>query len=1065
MRRVLPVLSAWLLVAAAVVAAPTLTVSPAGDDTAPGSPDAPLATLGGALQRARELRTQGEVGELRIEIQAGEYLLPEPLVLAPSDAELTFAAVPGAKVVISGGRLVAGWTKWRDGIWQAPLPEGVGTDAPPIRQLFYDGEAQPRSRYPNPVNGDWRYTGWLFVDQPASEGDRRAFLCDLGKVPAVAQPQQAEVDIFPWNGWNNSVVGVAALDVATGRVELTRDVSYKLSPGNRFRFENAPEWIDQPGEWAVDTVARMVYLQSPATGLAKLFGGGAPNKPVLVPALGTLVSLQGDGATSQSVRNISFVGLEFVCSLGGSAVVLDTVRDCRFEACAFRDLGGTAIEFRNASRGNIITSCTFARLGGAGVTMFPGTTGHCTDNVISHNHFHDLGLVDRHVAAVYGGTSNGNLIAQNLIHHMPRYAISFKHGFGRNIIEWNEIRWTNLETNDTGAIESWQWEPGQAPEYDRGNVIRYNLIADTVGLKAFPGGRLVAPTYTWGIYMDDFSSRNEIVGNLIVRNVLGGICLHGGWENLCQYNISVDSSDSVAYYNNIQDKMRGNRILNNIFYHRNGDLRLHLGGFTDAQTETHDFNLYWPAPSVSGLPGAEKDATWAAWLSHGYDASSQTADPLFVSPAADDYRLQDGSPALPLGFRATDFSKVGLRGTPMWTGAVQAAALAPVKLPPQLPAAQAPGPQAFHAERPLTRALLAAGTINVDGVAQAGEWPGLYSTDRMVIGEKPNYGGAAKSRAFASVMHDAERLLVAVDVPVPEGIPNTAGTQPKWGQDDGIELCVQAVSTAGEKGPILVLRGYPSGQCESSTEAGATAEQAQAAGTATVFAALGTQAGWTAEYAVPLAQLGVAGQIDRLRLNLGIRKSRSNEWLAWVGTSAENWRVGEAGVVDLRPSLDQNASRALQNGGFDEPDGGGARSWHWFGAGDAASVGLAPEGPDGTLCLKLEASAPQTKGTGAMQAVTMPVAGSYYLGLQLRGQRLKADEGGGVVVSVRCLPIAGKATGEQRTVTRLASLWERCEVPVTIPPDTAVMAVTVQLRNATGTVWIDQLSLRQVAGE
>lgn len=1065
MRRILPVLSALLLVATTVLAAPTLTVSPTGDDTAPGSPDAPLATLGAALQRARELRAQGEVGELRIEIQAGEYRLAEPLALTPSDAELTFAAVPGAKVIISGGRPVTGWTKWRDTIWQAPLPEGVAADSTPIRQLFYDGEAQPRSRFPNPVNGDWRYTGWLFVDQPASEGDRRAFLCDLAKVPAVAQPQQAEVDIFPWNGWNNNVIGITALDPAAGRVELARDVSYKLSPGNRFRFENAPEWIDQPGEWAVDAVARVVYLQSPATGLAKLFGGGAPNKPVLVPALGTLVSLQGDGATSQSVRNIAFVGLEFVCSLGGSAVVLDTVRDCRFEACAFRDLGGTAIEFRNANRGNIITSCTFARLGGAGITMFPGTTGHCTDNVITHNHFHDLGLVDRHVAAVYGGTSSGNLIAQNLIHHMPRYAISFKHGFGRNIIEWNEIRWTNLETNDTGAIESWQWEPSQAPEYDRGNVIRYNLIADTVGLKAFPGGRLVAPTYTWGIYMDDFSSRNEIVGNLIVRNVLGGICLHGGWENLCQYNISVDSSDSIAYYNNIQNKMRGNRILNNIFYNRNGDLRLHLGGFTAEQTETHDFNLYWPAPSVSGLPGAEKDATWPAWLAYGYDANSQTADPLFVSPAADDYRLQDGSPALPLGFRATDFSQVGLRGTPMWTGAVQAAALAPVKLPPQLPPAQVPGPQPFHTERPSTRALLAAGTINVDGVAQAGEWPGLYSTDRMVVGEKPNYGGTAKSRAFASVMHDAERLLVAVDVPVPEGIPNTAGTQPKWGQDDGIELCVQAVSTAGDVGPILVLRGYPAGQFESSTEAGATAEQAQAAGAETVFAALGTQAGWTAEYAVPLAQLGVAGRIDYLRFNLGIRKSRSNEWLAWVGTSAENWRVGEAGAVYLHPSLAENASSALQNGGFDEPDGSGARSWHWFGAGDAATVGLVPEGPDGTLCLKLEATAPQAKGTGAMQSVTMPPAGNYYLGLQLRGQRVKAGTGGGVVVSVRCLPIDGKTTGEQCIVTRLASLWERSELPLTVPPDTAVMAVTIQLRNATGTVWVDQLSLRHVAGE
>ena len=38
-------------------------------------------------------------------------------------------------------------------------------------------------------------------------------------------------------------------------------------------------------------------------------------------------------------------------------------------------------------------------------------------------------------------------------------------------------------------------------------------------------------------------------------------------------------------------------------------------------------------------------------------------------------------------------------------------------------------------------------------------------------------------------------------------------------------------------------------------------------------------------------------------------------------------------------------------------------------------------------------------------------------------------------------------------------------LPVKISADTAVMTVTVQLRNATGSVWIDQVSLRRAAIE
>jgi hypothetical protein len=45
----------------------------------------------------------------------------------------------------------------------------------------------------------------------------------------------------------------------------------------------------------------------------------------------------------------------------------------------------------------------------------------------------------------------------------------------------------------------------------------------------------------------------------------------------------------------------------------------------------------------------------------GYEMHSRIADPLFVDPAKDDYRLKPGSPAIELGFQPIDTGQIGVR--------------------------------------------------------------------------------------------------------------------------------------------------------------------------------------------------------------------------------------------------------------------------------------------------------------------------------------------------------------------------------------------------------------------
>ena len=50
---------------------------------------------------------------------------------------------------------------------------------------------------------------------------------------------------------------------------------------------------------------------------------------------------------------------------------------------------------------------------------------------------------------------------------------------------------------------------------------------------------------------------------------------------------------------------------------------------------------------------------WEAWQALGLDVRSKIADPLFVNPAAGDYRLKPNSPAFALGFKPIPVEKIG----------------------------------------------------------------------------------------------------------------------------------------------------------------------------------------------------------------------------------------------------------------------------------------------------------------------------------------------------------------------------------------------------------------------
>jgi parallel beta-helix repeat protein len=297
------------------------------------------------------------------------------------------------------------------------------------------------------------------------------------------------------------------------------------------------------------------------------------------------------------------------------------------------------------------------------------------------------------------GLSDGNLIAHNYIHDVPHTGINLgTNGYGRNMVEYNEIRRYCLELPDNGAINSWmdRVDASRSPyilkDGERaGHIIRYNFIAD---------GK------DHGVYMDDWTSNCLLYGNIILRSG-NGFMVNGGKNNVMENNIIAECGNGISYADVVDGRpsgrlmagfLAGNRSRGNIFY-TTGEVRDFPGGSqnmveadkatlfmfttrecidTDRIIAECDYNLFFNATgkyAISGRPIASFEAAvwWARyprmpketsleqWREMGLDANSLAADPLFVDPEHDDYRLQSDSPALELGFRPIDASRIGIR--------------------------------------------------------------------------------------------------------------------------------------------------------------------------------------------------------------------------------------------------------------------------------------------------------------------------------------------------------------------------------------------------------------------
>jgi hypothetical protein len=509
-------------------------VAPDGRDDDAGTVDAPFATLARARDAVRKKIAAGLQDDVTVMIRGGTYELSEPLVFGAEDSgskehAVTYAACPGERVVISGGRQIADWRKGAGGTWTATV-SAVQEDVACFRHLFVNGQRATRARIPNArsENPHWQLTGATL------SGDLTTYTLSIEPDRLGVWSNVSDMEIMVAGNWAINRKRISAIDRASGSITLaaphaTGHDAIRPRAGRWCYFENAAELLDDPGEWYVDrSTGNLSYMPRDGEKLS--------SSEVVVAALERLIEVRGTAV--RPVRNLHFRGL----SLQHTSWRLPQhgylgIQGCHFtigrdwsrpwaripaavcfnfaEACSFRDgtiahVGGCGIELVDSCHDNVVEGNHIWDVSGNGI-MLGGPREQDRvprNNRIANNYVQACGVEYYGAVGIWVGFADGAQVAHNLVHDLPYTGISLGWQWNpeptpckNNVVEQNHVYDVMKALCDGGCIYTLGFQPG--------TVIRGNHLHD-VRRSAFAQG---APNN--GMFIDQGSK-----GYLFERNVI-----------------------------------------------------------------------------------------------------------------------------------------------------------------------------------------------------------------------------------------------------------------------------------------------------------------------------------------------------------------------------------------------------------------------------------------------------------------------------------------------------------------------------------------------------------------
>ena len=671
----------------------TLYVAPDGNDEWSGTleapnadgTDGPLASMEGARDAIRTLRENNSAqGPVTVLVREGIYRLTRTFTLEPQDsgragAEVTYAAYPGERPTISGGRAITGWTK-EDNLWTTEVPEALSSDWR-FSTLWVNGERRSRARTPND-GGFFETAGKAPPIENPDTGDmvlrsNNAFVYNPGDV--VRWDNLDDVLVVVLHAWEMSFHHIASLDEENHIVTFVNAAVWAFEnwgPKQRYFIENTFEGLDAPGEWYLNRQTGKLYYYP-------VEGEDLTAAEVIAPVLTQLVAFEGNPSTGQLVEYVRLRGLRFChadfsvgtegyAEFGSAAAVPGAIQGRGARCCAVED-------------------CEIAHVDTYGIWLRVG----CVANRIVRNELHDLGAGGVRIGERQRSSDaldvKHNVVDNNFIHDGGRlYSSGVGVWIGQsplNRVSHNEI----CDLSNSGVAVGWVW--GSQEGFSYGNSVEYNLIHH-IGRGEFSnlaavyvlGGSwnscirnnvihdVVAYQYGgWGIHSDEGSSNLTIENNVVYNTTSGGFDHYYGNTNYVRNNIFAFSRDGQINLTNTRDAMPV-IFERNIVVTNNG---VPFANNWDIANIWQDYNCYWDTEDCEPDFG---NGTFSEWQAKGKDVHSVFADPLFEDLSAYDFSLRPESPALALGFLPIDVASAGLYGQPEWVSRADAVARPPIEL-------------------------------------------------------------------------------------------------------------------------------------------------------------------------------------------------------------------------------------------------------------------------------------------------------------------------------------------------------------------------------------------------
>jgi hypothetical protein len=237
-----------------VVAAPAqiITVSPHG----------PIRTLAEARDAALAQCHSGITGPTTITVRAGTYFLHETLVLGPEDSDTIWEAAHGEHPVVSGGRIISGWTKTSGAVWT------TGAPGPYFYQLFINGRRAARTRIPK--DGFFHFEG-------DGAPDKLLQLHFHGNDIRQEWVNRPDVELVGFMAWSDFRTPITRVDQQAHLAELGPTQTSANEKNARYFVENVPDSLHVLGEWYLDRSTQKVsYIPLPGENMeqAKVIAAG-----------------------------------------------------------------------------------------------------------------------------------------------------------------------------------------------------------------------------------------------------------------------------------------------------------------------------------------------------------------------------------------------------------------------------------------------------------------------------------------------------------------------------------------------------------------------------------------------------------------------------------------------------------------------------------------------------------------------------------------------------------------------------------------------------------------------